>query len=309
MKTIPECVAPKIETTDSASANIRSADRLVCRPADWQPAFAIRFTISTHTRTPTLYFFADLITIRARMLLSPGSSTPSGAARFETTHWSVVLKAGQGAEEALLKLCRNYWMPLYTYTRRRGLGVHEAQDLTQGFFAHVLENRGLETVAPHKGRFRSFLLVSLKHFLDNEWHKQRTLKRGGGQVFISWDELLPCDREAIEPSEELTPEKLFDREWALTLLDRVMKQLEKECVAARKGEVFHKLRDFLTGDCSGRPYGDIATELNMTEGAIKVAVHRLRRRFGELVREHIERTLANPDDIDDEIRELFAALA
>jgi RNA polymerase sigma factor (sigma-70 family) len=243
------------------------------------------------------------------MLLSPGSSTPAGAARFETTHWSVVLKAGQGAEEALVKLCRIYWVPLYAYTRRRGHSVHESQDLTQGFFAHVLENRGLESVAPYKGRFRSFLLVSLKHYLDNEWHKQKTLKRGGGQVFISWEELQPRDREMVEPSDQLTPEKLFDREWALTLLDRVMKQLEKECVAARKGDLFLKLRDFLTGDGSGRPYGEIAAELDMTEGAVKVAVHRLRRRFGELVREQIERTVANPDDIDDEIRELFAALA
>src|SRR2546423_5692957 len=152
------------------------------------------------------------------MLPSPGQSegSPTGAVRFETTHWSVVLKAGQGAEEALVKLCRIYWMPLYAYTRRRGHGVHEAQDLTQGFFAHVLENRGLTSVAPYKGRFRSFLLVSLKHYLDNEWHKQRTLKRGGAQVFISWDELQPNDREAIEPSDDSSPEKMFDRDWALT---------------------------------------------------------------------------------------------
>lgn len=243
------------------------------------------------------------------MLLSPGSSTPTGAARFETTHWSIVLKAGQGAEEALVKLCRVYWVPLYAYTRRRGHSVHEAQDLTQGFFAHVLENRGLANVAPYKGRFRSFLLVSLKHYLDNHWHKQRTLKRGGGQVFISWEELQPRERETMEPSDQLSPEKLFDREWALTLLDRVVKQLEKECVAARKGDLFLKLRDYLTGDCSGRPYGEIAAELNMSEGAVKVAVHRLRRRFGELVREQIERTVANPAEVDDEIRELFAALA
>jgi DNA-directed RNA polymerase specialized sigma24 family protein len=241
------------------------------------------------------------------MLLSP-SSTPSGAARFETTHWSIVLKAGQGADEALLKLCRIYWMPLYVYTRRRGHSVHEAQDLTQGFFAHVLENHAFATVAPYKGRFRSFLLASLKHYIDNEWHKQRALKRGGGMFFISWDQLLPSDREAIEPSDQLTPEKLFDREWALTLLDRVMKQLEKECIAARKAEVFEKVRTCLTGSSDCGPYSKIATELKMSEAAIKVAVHRLRRRFGELVRAEIERTVADPEDIDDEIRQLFAAL-
>src|SRR5216110_3172240 len=162
--------------------------------------------------------------MRARMLLSPGSSTPAGAARFETTHWSIVLKAGQGAEEALVKLCRIYWMPLYAYTRRRGHSVHEAQDLTQGFFAHVLENRGLMSVAPYKGRFRSFLLVSLKHFLDNEWHKAHTLKRGGQQMIISWDDLKPEERELLVASEHLTPERIFDRRWALTLLERVMNQ-------------------------------------------------------------------------------------
>ena len=129
----------------------------------------------------------------------------------------------------MLKLCKSYWFPLYKYSRRRVHPVHEAQDLTQAFFAHVLENRGLSTVGPSKGRFRSFLLVSLKHFLDNEWHKQRTLKRGGAQQFISWDELRPHDREAVEPFEDISPEKMFDRQWALTLLDRAMKQLEKEC--------------------------------------------------------------------------------
>ncbi len=244
------------------------------------------------------------------MLPSPGQSEGSatGAARFGTTHWSVVLKAGQGAEEALAKLCRIYWLPLYAYTRRRGHAVHEAQDLTQAFFAHLLENRGLAGVAPAKGRFRSFLLVSLKHFLDNEWHKTHTLKRGGRHVFISWDELKPEDRESLEPCDHLTPEKIFNRRWALMLLERVMNQLRIECVAARKGELFEKLKDYLTGDNAGKPYHEIATELNMSEGAVKVTVHRLRRRFGELVRGQIERTVASPDEIDDEIRQLFAAL-
>jgi len=234
--------------------------------------------------------------------------TQSGAARFQTTHWSMVLKAGLGAEEALLRLCRNYWVPLYAYTRRRGHGVHEAEDLTQSFFAHVLENHGLATVAPSKGRFRSFLLVSLKHFLDNEWNKERALKRGGGRVTISWDELPPREREAIEPSQELSPERLFDREWALTLLDRVMKQLQKECVAARKGELFEQLKGYLTGDGGEKSYQQIAKDLNMTEGAVKVSAHRLRRRFGELLRDQIERTVADPSEIDAELRELFAAL-
>src|SRR5687767_2681524 len=191
-------------------------------------------------------------------LSGQSGGSPTGATRFGTTRWSLVLKAGQGAEEALVKLCRIYWPPLYAYTRRRGHGVHEAQDLTQSFFAHLLENRGLAGVAPSKGRFRSFLLVSLKHFLDNEWHKTHTLKRGGQQVFISWDELTPEDRESLEPSDHLTPERIFDRRWGLMLLERVMDQLRKECTTARQGKVFEKLRDYLTGDHPGKSYQEIA---------------------------------------------------
>src|SRR5438445_3946016 len=230
------------------------------------------------------------------MSLSSGPSQDSatGAARFGTTHWSLVLKAGQGAEEALVKLCKIYWLPLYAYTRQRGHPVHEAQDLTQGFFAHLLEHRAFASVAPSKGRFRSFLLASLKHFLDNEWHKTQTLKRGGQFVFVSWDELKPEEREWLEPSDQLTPEKIYNRRWALTLLDRVMNQLRNEFIAARKGEMFEKLKDYLTADNARKPYHEIAAELNMSEGAVKVNVHRLRRRFGELVRHQIERTVASP---------------
>lgn len=220
----------------------------------------------------------------------------------------MVLRAGRGAEEALVRLCQIYWPPLYAYIRRRGNAVHEAQDLTQAFFAHLLENRALEAVGPSKGRFRSFLLVSLKHFLDNEWRKAHTLKRGGKHVFISWDELGPEDRESLELSDPMTPEKVFSRRWALTLLERVMNQLRHECAAARKGEMFEKLKDYLTGDNAGKPYQEIATELKISDGAVKVTVHRLRRRFGELVRAQIARTVDNPNEIDDEIRQLFEAL-
>ena len=198
------------------------------------------------------------------------------SARFGTTQWSLVLKAGQGAEEALFKLCQVYWPPLYAFIRRRGHPLHEAQDLTQGFFAHVLEHRALDTVAPAKGRFRSFLLVSLKHFLDNEWHKTHALKRGGKQV--------------------------------LMLLERVIDRLRSECVAARKGELFDALRDHLTGDTGGKSYQEVAAQFGMTEGAVKVTVHRLRRRFGELVREQVGRTVEKPEEINEEIRELFTAL-
>lgn len=234
--------------------------------------------------------------------------TRSGA-RFQTTQWSVILRAGQGAEEALVRMCRNYWMPLYAYTRRRGHATHEAEDLTQSFFAHLLENHSIATVAPAKGRFRSFLLVSLKHFLDNTWHKERALKRGGGRVFVSWEDLPPGAREAAEPSEQIAPEKIFDREWALTVIERAMRQLQKECEAARKGALFERLKGSLTGDSGERSYQQIAAELRMSEGSVKVSAHRLRRRFGELLREQVGRTVADPSQVDDEIRELFAALA
>jgi len=243
------------------------------------------------------------------LTLPQGSSGPaSQVARFGTTHWSLVLRAGQGASEALQKLCQTYWRPLYAYIRRRGYSVHDAQDLTQAFFAHVLEHDALGTVGPAKGRFRSFLLVSLKHFLDNEYHKAHTLKRGGKQVLISWDNLNPDDRDVLGPSEFLTPEKLFDRRWALLLLERVMERLRTECVAARKGDLFERLKPYLSGDATGESYRAIAGDLGLTEGALKVTVHRLRRRFGELVRAQIAQTVDNPDEIDDEIRQLFAAL-
>lgn len=238
----------------------------------------------------------------------PAGAPPSQAARFGTTQWSVVLQAGRGAEEALLKLCKVYWPPLYSFIRRRGHTVHEAQDLTQSFFAHVLENRALGDVAPAKGRFRSFLLVSLKHFLDNEWHKAQAHKRGGKHVIISWEDLGPADQDALGPREQLTPEKMFNRRWALMLLERAMERLRDECRAARKGEVFEKLRDHLTSGESGKSYKELAREMSMTEGAVKITVHRLRRRFGELVREQIGRTVERPEQIDDEIQELFAAL-
>jgi len=235
--------------------------------------------------------------------------TASKAARFGTTQWSLVLKAGQGAQEALLKLCKIYWPPLYAFVRRRGHSVHEAQDLTQTFFVHILESHGLRTVAPTKGRFRSFLLVSLKHFLDNEWHKAHAVRRGGRYQFISWDDLKSEDRELLGPADSLTPERLFNRRWALMLLERVMNRLGSECAAARKEQLFDKLKDYLTGDAGGKSYREVAAELQLSEGAVKVTIHRLRRRFGELVREQIAQTVDTPEEIDDEIRELFTALS
>ena len=244
------------------------------------------------------------------MLPTPERSdgSASRSARFGTTQWSLVLKAGQGADEALLKLCKIYWPPLYAFVRRRGHPVHEAQDLTQTFFVHILESHALRAVAPAKGRFRSFLLVSLKHFLDNEWHRSHAVRRGGRYQFISWEDLKSDDRELPGPADSMSPERVFNRRWALMLLERVMNRLRSECAAARKQEVFDKLKDYLTGDAAGKSYRELAAELQMSEGAVKVTIHRLRRRFGELIREQIARTVDSPEEIDDEIRELFAAL-
>ncbi len=238
----------------------------------------------------------------------PFAASGSRVAGFGPTEWSVVLRAGQGAEEALLKLCQIYWLPLYAYIRRRGQSAHDAQDLTQAFFAHLLQHQALRTVGPCKGRFRSFLLASLKHFLDNEWHKTHTLKRGGDRLLISWDALSPQAREAFGPRESLSPEKLFQRRWAWVLLQRVMDRLRSECVAAGKGATFEELQDYLTGDESGRSYREIAVKLGLTEGAVKVSVHRLRRRFGELLRAQVAQTVDDPNEVSNEIRELFAAL-
>ena len=239
---------------------------------------------------------------------SSSDRTRSGAARFQTTQWSVILRAEQGAEEALVHLCRNYWTPLYAFARRRGNSAHEAEDLTQGFFAHILENRRFAGVAPSKGRFRTFLLVSLKNFLDNENRRERALKRGGGRFIISWDDLPSGVRDAISPDESLTPEKAYDREWALTLVSRVIKQLQKECEAARKTELFDCLKSTLTGGASEESYQQLASRLKMTEGAVKVSAHRLRRRFGELLRDQVRRTVSDPSEVEDELREILAAL-
>lgn len=240
--------------------------------------------------------------------LQRSDARTSRAAGFLPTQWSVVLRAGQGAEEALLNLCQAYWPPLYGYLRRRGQSVHDAQDLTQSFFAHLLEGQALRTVAPAKGRFRSFLLASLKHFVDNEWHKGHTLKRGRDFSFISWDALKPLERDSLGPSDTLPPEKWFDRRWAWIVLERTIDRLRNEYAAAGRVDLFEQLEDCLTDSAASRSYREIAANLKMTEGAVKVSVHRLRRRFGELLRIQVAQTVDDPNDVSNEIRELFAAL-
>jgi RNA polymerase sigma factor (sigma-70 family) len=237
---------------------------------------------------------------------------PSGSRQFATTRWSLVLAAGKRSSPqssaALATLCENYWYPLYAYVRRRGHEANEAEDFTQAFFARLLEKNDLAAADPGRGRFRSFLLASLKHFLANEWDRARAEKRGGGRSVLSIDFGTAEERYRAEPSHDLTPERIFERRWALVLLENVLARLHDESAQAGKADSFDRLKGFLTGEQSAVTYGQLAAELNMSEGALKVAVHRLRRRYRELLRAEIEETVADAEEIDQEIRDLFSAL-
>ncbi|MCI0536143.1 MAG: sigma-70 family RNA polymerase sigma factor [Verrucomicrobiales bacterium] len=224
----------------------------------------------------------------------------------------MVLSAGNPespqANEALENLCRTYWYPLYAYVRRKGFGAEDAQDLTQEFFARLLMRNYLSVADRNKGKFRSFLLGSLEHFLAREWTKACAQKRGGGQTVFSIDEMDAEKRYLLDPAHELTAERIFDRRWATTLLDRAMNRLREDCLANGKGELFERIRDLLSGERGEVTYAEIAATLQMSEGALKVAVHRLRQRYGELVREEIAQTVATAAEADEELRYLFAVL-
>jgi RNA polymerase sigma factor (sigma-70 family) len=243
--------------------------------------------------------------------MSLDTPTPPSNANFSATHWSLVLRAADearpGAEEALTELCQRYWYPLYAYVRRRGNSSHDAQDLTQSFFARLLEKKLLERVDPAKGKFRSFLLASLKHFLSDEWDKARAQKRGGVTVTISIDEAVAENLYGQEPKEGLSPDQLYERRWAMTLLDRTMARIEMEYRNGGKGELFERLHGSLLG-VKEASYAEIGRGLGMGEGAVKVAAHRIRKRFRRHLREEIALTVGEQADIDAEIQELFAAL-
>jgi RNA polymerase sigma factor (sigma-70 family) len=232
---------------------------------------------------------------------------------FCTTHWSVVLAArdpdSSRAQEALAELCRTYWYPLYVYVRRRGNNPSEAEDLTQGFFARLLEKNYIGHVTPGLGRFRSFLLTSFKHFLANEWDRAHTAKRGGGKVIVSFQDEDAEGRYKIEPVENVTPETLFEQRWAFTVLERVLKQLRGEFVRTEKAELFDHLKVFICTDEPGCSYADLGARVGLKEGTVKVAVHRLRRRYGELLRLEISNTVSSPEEVEDEVRHLISAVA
>jgi len=213
-----------------------------------------------------------------------------------------------GARAALAKLCKAYWYPLYAFVRRQGHGAHDAQDLTQEFFSRLLERGWLDDVAQEHGRFRSFLLASMKHFLANEWDRARALKRGGGVALLRLDDASAEERYSLEPADPAaTAEQLFDRRWALTLLDSVLARLREEMARGGRLAVFEALKFSLSGD--QQAYADAARELGLSEGAVKVAVHRLRKRYRALIREEIAQTVAGPEEVETELRELFAALS
>jgi RNA polymerase sigma-70 factor (ECF subfamily) len=230
---------------------------------------------------------------------------------FATTHWTVVLSAGRSettrGRDALAALCKTYWYPLYAYVRRQGHSSHDAEDLTQGFFARLLETESLAGVSPEKGKFRTFLLVALKRFLVNEWQRANSQKRGGGSFQVPLQGHTAETQYATEPVERLTAEKLYERRWALTLLDSVLARLRDEFNAADKKELFEKLKGYLMVEKEAIPYAKAAQMSGMNEGAVKVAVHRLRRRFRELFREEVAHTVSKPEEIDEEIRHLLAA--
>jgi RNA polymerase sigma factor (sigma-70 family) len=238
-------------------------------------------------------------------------SDSSSGRNFSATRWSVVLAAAgdaRGAEEALATLCRAYWYPLYAFARRRGLTPHDAEDATQGFFMHLLGKDGLAHVDRAKGRFRTFLLASFKHFLADEHDRAQTLKRGGGVTFLSIDSVAAEERYALEPHDEMSPDRLFDRRWARAVIEQALTHLSAEYSAAGQAALFAALSPMLGAAGAARPYAEIGVQLGMEEGAVKVAVHRLRRRYGAALRAEIAETVATPEEVQVELRHLLEAL-
>jgi RNA polymerase sigma factor (sigma-70 family) len=233
-------------------------------------------------------------------------------AGFTTTHWSVVREAGGAgspqATEALEKLCGSYWYPLYAYVRRKGHSPQDAEDLTQEFFARLLEQKSLRLADRNQGRFRTFLLTSLKHFLINEWIKGNREKRGGGRPVVSLDEEMAESRFASEPAIAQAPDSLYDRGWAAVLLDRAMAALRTEFEQSGKLDLFERLKVFVWGEKNALSYAAMSGQLAMTEGAVKVAVHRLRQRYGELLRAELAQTVATPGEINEELRYLVSVI-
>jgi len=239
----------------------------------------------------------------------PESSQPKR--EFQTTHWSAVLAAGGNdstAKAALTRLCGAYWHPLYAFLRRSGYSIEDAEDLTQGFFAHVLEHRSLAAITREKGRFRSFLLTALKNYAGHVRERANAQKRGGGAQVLPLDTAAAEDHYRTEPAERLTPDRLFDRRWAMTVLERALARVQRDFVKKEKRELFDALRPALLSEDPTMTYADIALRFDTTEGAIKLLVHRLRRSYRAALRSEIAETVGSLEDVDGELRHLLGAL-
>jgi RNA polymerase sigma-70 factor (ECF subfamily) len=237
-------------------------------------------------------------------------SPPSSG--FPTTHWSCVLRAGdpadQQSQDALARLCRDYWYPLYAFCRRQGLDTEQAGDLVQGFLADLIERRDLAKADPSRGRFRSFLIAACSNFLSHSRDFDRAAKRGGGRTPVSIDLRDAEGRYINEPTHDITPERLFERRWVIVLLEHVLNRLQAEAERGGKSELFHRLRPLLEGNDLSQSYRQIGEALRMNENAVKVAAHRLRKRYQQLLREEVAKTVADPAEIDEELAELLRAL-
>jgi RNA polymerase sigma-70 factor (ECF subfamily) len=244
------------------------------------------------------------------MELKPDNDAPS---RFVTTHWSEVLAAGDGdsaeARPALARLCRSYWFPIYAFIRKRGYSPEGAQDLTQQFFANFLEKNYVARAARERGRFRAFLMSSVQNFLHNEYHRLQAQKRGGGKAWLSLDQTRAEERYKIEPVEESDPAKAFEQRWAATLLDNVLTRLRTEFAQGDRGGLFEALQAHLWGDSDSVPYGNLAQQYELSIGNIKVIAYRLRQRYRDILREEIAHTVAQPGEVDEEIRYLMRVVS
>jgi RNA polymerase sigma factor (sigma-70 family) len=239
------------------------------------------------------------------------ASEQHGRATFTTTHWSVVLDAqgeSPAAQEALEKLCRTYWRPIFAFLRREGRPSAEAEDITQGFFAQLLERRSLDAVRKEKGRLRSYLLGALKYFLADEQRRSMAIKRGSGLRPIPLEELRADERIEMEPSDPMTAEMIYERRWALTVLERVLSRLKEEYLAAHNAALFDSLKQLLPDEPGSPSQAEMATQLSMTENAVRQAFYRFRQRYQSILREEIAHTVATPADIEDELRHLIAVI-
>jgi RNA polymerase sigma factor (sigma-70 family) len=252
----------------------------------------------------------SILSMNTAQLAEPECTNP---AQFTTTHWSVVLAAQHGgseqAEAALAQLCENYWYPLYAFVRRRGFNPHDAEDLTQEFFYRLLDRNYLKAVDYRKGRFRTFLLMALERFLAKEWRRAGTQKRGGHVMFVSIQQQTAEDRYAFEPVSGLSPEQIYEQNCALALLDKALQRLRCEFEAEGKREKFELLKPFLTTDSTRSSYAELASQMHSSEAALKMAVSRLRARYGELLREEVASTISAEGDVVDELHALLSALS